>query len=188
MRTRGLIHPTYRGFQVEQPHPEFPDPTAPIESIAPGVIVGLGNDIMCDDGVGIAVIRRLPLCVTTNPLVDCIELPWAGLSLLDVLRNRQWAIIVDCLITGRWTPGTVKKLSENDIGGSVRLLSYHDISYPAALRLGRELGWMLPDDVTIIAIEGQDVYDFGEQLSPRVDEAADCVTYMITDLVHEKTA
>ncbi len=145
----------------------------------PGVVVGLGNTILSDDGVGPNVVRRISPTLLSHPAVECLEMALGGIALLDALRDRRWAVLVDCLDTGGSPPGTIRRLSERDIRGSVRLVSYHDLSYPMALRMGRMLGWSLPDDVVIIGIEGRCVNEFGSKLSPEVECAAGRAARMV---------
>lgn len=152
----------------------------------PTVVVGLGNDIASDDGVGIHVARLLEARSAGRNDVEVLALPWAGFSLLDTLRGRRRAVIVDCLVTGEHPPGTVVRLSENDFRGSVRLNSFHDISFPTVMALGRRLGWEMPDEVAIWGIEAGDAVSFGEQLSPPVAAAADRVADEITRFLGEQ--
>jgi len=144
------------------------DPTAPGIRIAPDVIVGLGNEIAGDDGAGIEVARILETRLAGCPNIDVIALPWAGFTLLDVLRGRNRAAIIDCLATGMQPAGTIVRIDETGLGGSVRLNSFHDISYPTAMALGRRMGWDMPYVIAIWGIEGASVDTFSECLSPQV--------------------
>ncbi len=148
---------------------------------APDVIVGLGNEIARDDGVGIAAARELDHRLAGHgpaagwPVehrVEVVPLPWAGFALLDVLAGRRRAALIDCLVTGEHPPGTIVRLDEGDVRGSVRLNSFHDVAFPTVLALGRELGWSMPGEVAIWAIEAAVVDRFGEGLSAPVAAAA----------------
>lgn len=156
--------------------PDLYDPRRPT---APTAIIGLGNDIASDDGVGIHVARRLASLYTDRPDIEVIALPWAGFALLDALRSRRRAAIVDSLWTGDHTPGTIVRLNEDDYGGSVRLNSFHDISYPTVMALGREMEWDMPDEIAIWGIEAGHLGDFGEELSPAVADAVDRVIHEV---------
>ena len=150
---------------------------------APVVVVGLGNDIASDDGVGIRVAGELRTQLAAHPEIEVVALPWAGFALLDVLRGRRRAVLVDCLVSGRHAPGTIVRLDPADIAGSVRLNSFHDIDYGTALDLGRAMGWKMPNDVAIWAVEAANATDFGEALSPGVAAAvAETVDQIIDHL------
>jgi len=139
------------------------------------VIVGLGNEIAGDDGVGIHAAQAIGDLLTDSSDVDVVALPWAGLALLDVLRGRSTAAIVDCLTSGMRPPGTVVRLDEEGIAGSVRLNSFHDISFPTAIALGRRLGWEMPERIAIWGVEAEVVDIFSEDLSPSVAGAIEAV-------------
>ncbi len=151
---------------------------------APLVIVGLGNEIAGDDGVGIWIAVCLRRLLRNQPQVEVVALPWAGFALIDVLRGRTRAAIVDCMQTGAVPPGTVRRLSERRVSGSVRLCSYHDIDFVTALALGRKLGWPLPAHIRIWGIEGERMSHFSTRLSPRVKRAAVRVMREILDEFH----
>lgn len=155
-------------ISLTSPHPDFDPP-------ARNVVVGLGNDIAADDGVGIATARRLELELGKRSDIEVVALPWAGFALLDVLRGRQRAAIIDCLVTGAHPPGTIVHLGETDLAGSVRLNSFHDISYPTVMALGREMGWAMPTSIAIWGIEAGMADIFSETLSPPVANAVDQV-------------
>jgi hydrogenase maturation protease len=154
---------------------------------APYVVVGLGNDIASDDGVGIHVARALEAQFREREDVEVLALPWGGFALLDVLRGRRRAALVDCITTGAHPPGEVVRLDETDFSGSVRLNSYHDISYPTAMDLGRSLGWEMPDDVAIWGIEGTAPEVFGEDLSPATAASVDEVVRQVTEYINRQT-
>ncbi len=150
----------------------------------PDVVVGLGNEIACDDGVGIAAARELEGRLAGRRGVEVVPLPWAGFALLDVLAGRRRAALIDCLVTGEHPPGTVVRLDETQIGGSVRLNSFHDIAFPTVLALGRDLGWPMPEEIAIWAVEAAVVDRFGEGLSAPVAAAAHRVVREVLAFIH----
>ena len=159
--------------------PEYGPPGYPSLSFstarASDVVVGLGNEIARDDGVGIAAAREIERRIAGRPAdsrdVEVVPLPWAGFALLDVLAGRRRAALIDCLVTGEQPPGTIVRLDEGDVRGSVRLNSFHDIAFPTALALGRDLGWTMPEEIAIWAVEAAVVDRFGEGLSAPVAAA-----------------
>jgi hydrogenase maturation protease len=154
---------------------------------APYVVVGLGNDIASDDGVGIHVARALEARFRDREDVEVVALPWGGFALLDVLRGRRRAALVDCLTTGAHPPGAVVRLDATDFSGSPRLNSFHDISYPTVMDLGRTLGWEMPDDVAIWGVEGAATEVFGEDLSPALAASVDEVVQQMTEYINRRT-
>ncbi len=155
----------------------------PVNVVAPSVVVGLGNEIAGDDGAGIEVAHILEARLVDNDDIDVIALPWAGFALLDILRGRDRAAIVDCLTTGNYQPGTIVPMDESHLAGSVRLNSFHDISYPTAMALGRRMGWEMPASIAIWGIEASSFGTFSEGLSPPVAKAVHEVARRVTEFL-----
>ncbi len=137
----------------------------------------MGNPILSDDAVGLLVAQRLSHGKLPEG-VEVRESEQGGLRLLDLVRGFSRLIIIDALKTGR-TPGEVVVFSEDDFAGGHRYGSAHSISLRTALELGRRLGYDMPGQVTVIAIEADDVETFGERLSPPVAAAAARVVELV---------
>jgi len=136
------------------------------------LVVGLGNPILTDDGVGIYVVRAMAeRCQQRD--ATFAEASVGGLRLLDVIGGYERVILVDAIQTRDGEPGDIHRLYPNDLRASLHSGSTHDLSLPGALALGRGIGMVLPDDeaITIIAIEVEDVLTFGETCTPAVAAA-----------------
>lgn len=139
---------------------------------APGemLVVGLGNPILGDDGVGWRVIDALDgLDGEASLQQACV----GGVSLMELLVGYRRAIIVDAVIDPGAPPGSVwcRPLSEVETRVASHLDSTHDAPLPAAIEAGRAMGAELPSDIEVvgIVIERGDV--FGEELSDEVAAA-----------------
>jgi len=179
LRTAGIPSPvTWRAPAAEAP--------AGHSLPKPNVVVGLGNELVRDDGVGILAAQKLEGLLRERDDVEVVPLPWGGFSLLDVLAGRQRAAIIDGVWAGEHPPGTIVHLDETDFRGSVRLNSCHDINFPTALAFGRSMGWTMPDEIAIWAVEGEVIYEFGVGLSPPVLAAVDRVAREVVDFLDER--
>lgn len=158
----------------------------PDTDVKPIAIIGLGNEIAGDDGIGIVIVKRLQNIMRHRKDIENIPMPWAGFSLLDVLVDREQAVLVDCLCSNLYPPGTIVHLDKNDFRGSVRLNSFHDINYPTVLALGRKMGWRMPEKLAIWGIEGKEMGTFTESLTPEVEKAINPVIHEILDYLDEK--
>lgn len=136
------------------------------------LVVGLGNTLLTDDGVGIYVVRALE-ARSLPPGVEVAESSVGGLRLLSVISGYERVILVDAIQTPAGRVGEIYRLGPDDLLTSRHAGSTHDMSLPAALALGRRLGMPLPDDahLRIVAIEVEDVLDFGEECTPAVAAA-----------------
>lgn len=138
------------------------------------LVVGLGNPILGDDGVGWrvaeaveeAIIQTSP--VNQNVKVACYAL--GGLSLMEHLIGYDQAIIIDAVQTVNGRPGQLYDLFLDDLPdlSAGHLTAAHDTSLQTALKVGQEMGASLPQEIRVVGIEADKVYDFSETLSPEV--------------------
>ena len=138
----------------------------------PVLVLGLGNPILGDDGVGWRVVeeveRRFQSSRTGFPKsVEFDYVSLGGLALMERLIGYERAILVDAIQTPGGRPGDVYRLALDDLP-TAHADSAHDASLKAALELGRRLGAALPADIALVAIEAARVFDFGETLSSDV--------------------
>ena len=74
-------------------------PSSPQTELHPRILVlGLGNDILGDEAVGLLAARRLRALLPES--VDVVESGGGGLDLLDVLEGYDRAILLDSILTG----------------------------------------------------------------------------------------
>jgi len=138
---------------------------------APTLVLGLGNPILGDDGVGIAVVREAERLLGGRGDIEIHEASFAGLGLVDQLAGHDRAILVDAIKTPHGEPGTVYRLDPDDLPTTDRLMATHEISLTTALALGCRMRLSMPRDVVIFAVEVEDDRSFGETLTPRVAAA-----------------
>jgi len=137
------------------------------------LVLGLGNPILSDDGVGIYVARAVEARRSAGEHLSFCEASVGGMRLLEVMSGYERVILVDAIQTQDGQPGQIYRLRADDVRTSRHAGSSHDLSLPGALILGRRLGMPLPADehILIIAIEVQEVLDFGERCTPAVAAA-----------------
>lgn len=150
------------------------------------VVVGLGNDVLGDDGAGLEVVRRLAGRIDG---VDLFEAPVGGLGLLDIVVGYDAAVIVDTF-EGE-NPGYVKLLSEREAFGEPLAGCVHDCSFGTALEMGRRVGLAVPDEVVVVAIEVSDTKSFREGLTEEVkgavEEAVEKVLHIVRGFQRRST-
>lgn len=151
------------------------------------LVLGLGNPILTDDGVGIHVVRAVQAAGTPDGTV-CVEASVGGLRLLDVLADSDRVILIDAIQTRGGEPGEIHRLVLEEVQASLHSGSTHDLSLPGALALGRQLGMKLPadDGLIILAVEVADVLTFGETCTPAVAEAIPRAAQMVLDELGSK--
>ena len=145
------------------------------------LVLGMGNPILSDDGVGLEVARRLRATSLPDG-VEVAESESGGLRLLELVRGFTHVAIIDA-VQGSGAPGEVLRFDAADFAGNHRTGSAHSIHVGTALELGRRLGYEMPDEVIVFGVEAEDVESFGETLSPSVANAADRAVSMVRDQV-----
>ncbi len=154
------------------------------------LVIGLGNPILGDDGVGWRVAEDIAKSTANRPEVevDCASL--GGLSLMERLTGYERAILVDAIFTGTKPVGTVSQFILSDIQDLTagHSASAHDTSLRNALNVGRSMNVPLPKDenVFIVSIEAEHVYDFSEHLSPPVEAAVSQAVKTVLELLYQK--
>ena len=135
------------------------------------IVVGLGNSLLSDDGVGLQVAARLRQTLSARSEITVIELAAGGLRLMEAMVGHQRAIIVDAMVSGTRPPGSVELIPLDAAQTTRNLFCAHDGDLATALAFGRDLGLKLPDQIEIIGIEAQEVEIFSETLTDRVASA-----------------
>jgi hydrogenase maturation protease len=133
------------------------------------LIVGVGNPLRGDDGVGTTVARAL--AERDLPAgVEVVDGGTQGLGLVSVMEGRQRVILVDAADVGR-VPGQFVRfaLDEAHLRGDDQPLSVHAAGLREALLLAQALG-VLPDQVIIFGVQPARV-DWDDALSPEIEAA-----------------
>lgn len=154
------------------------------------LVLGLGNPVLGDDSVGWHVATQVTPMLADLPC-DVDFLAVGGLGLMERLVGYRKVVLVDAIMSGERQPGEIsvfplEALPDLTAG---HLTSIHDTSLPAALRLGHKLGVSLPEQIIVVGIEAQRIYDFTESLTPpvaaAVPEAARCVIEWVSRFLKE---
>jgi hydrogenase maturation protease len=170
------------------------------------LIIGLGNPILGDDGVGWKVAeevkRQLPSSQAPHQLppfslkmggekeegveVDCVSL--GGLSLMERMLGYQHVILVDSMESGQNPVGSVRAFPliglPNPMAGHSG--SAHDTSLLNALQIAQAMGADVPERVDVVVIETMNRYDFSEEISPEVKAAIPITVHKIMGLLKKE--
>ena len=147
-------------------------------SAARHVVIGVGNALRGDDGVGLAVAESLRPHVPPGVAVVCCEQEPS--RLLDAWENAHTAIVVDAAASGS-APGGVRRFdaSETALAAGVFRSSTHAFGVGDAIELARALG-RLPARVLVYGIEGG-TFAAGEGLTAPVRTAVEQVARSVLE-------
>jgi hydrogenase maturation protease len=147
------------------------------------LVLGLGNPILSDDGVGIRVTHEVANQLN-SPQVTVAETSGAGLSLLDSIVGYDKVIIIDAIQTEKGQAGQIYRMGPEDFSLTKHFSSPHQINLATALELGKMLDLAMPQKITIFAVEAKDITSFSEKCTPEVEQAIpEVVKMVLEDLV-----
>jgi len=144
------------------------------------LILGIGNPILTDDGVGIRIAQRLK---EENAKLKVIETSEAGITLLDLVAGYDKLIIIDSIKTEKGKPGDLYKLELEDLKPSKDFSSSHGVGIATAFELGQRLGYRLPKFVSIYAVEIKDNTTFGEKCTEEVEQR---IPFIVKQIVRKE--
>ena len=127
------------------------------------VILGLGNDLLGDDAIGLLAVERLEGRVAAN--VHLRRSAQSGLYLLEALQGCDDAILIDSMLGD--TPGKVREIDLADVR-PLRVPSAHYAGLPEVLAVARSAGLRTPARVKILAVEIGGTQTIGAGPSPAV--------------------
>jgi len=120
---------------------------------APVLVLGLGNVLLGDDGVGPALVERVRELFSGMEEVDCMDGGTQGLALLGHLAGREALIILDALAAGK-APGEVSVLAKSELlgVGALRSTTAHESNAGELLEAAHLLG-ELPEQVFLVGVQ-----------------------------------
>jgi hydrogenase maturation protease len=140
------------------------------------LILGVGNPILTDDGVGIKIAHKLK---ERKPELEVIETSEAGIALLDFIAGYDKLIIIDSIRTGKGKPGELYKLGLKALKPAANLSSSHGMDIATAYEIGQGLGYSMPKRISLYAVEIEDNTTFGEECTGEVEERIPLITEQI---------
>jgi hydrogenase maturation protease len=129
------------------------------------IVLGLGNILMSDEGIGVRIVERLQKQASKFPDVEFIDAGTGGMNVLHLIANRTKAVIIDCALMAQ-SPGTIRRFAPDDVKSvkQVSHFSLHDVDILKVLELSKQLD-ECPQEVIIFGIEPAKV-EQGDTLSP----------------------
>jgi hydrogenase maturation protease len=145
------------------------------------LILGMGNDILTDDGIGIKITKVLEKEFSyPNIIYDTLSL--GGLEIIEYIKDFTTVIIIDAIKTMNGIPGTVYQFVPEDFKETLHLSNIHDISFLTSLQLAKDLEIETPKNVHIIAIEILEDMVFSDDFTPQIQEKYPEILIEVTEI------
>jgi len=146
------------------------------------LVLGIGNPILGDDGVGFHVVEALQSDPPPGDITfECVDA--SGFALLDYVVNYDRVIIVDAIMTAGGKTGSVYRLGLDNFRPSKHTISPHDTDLPTALQIGATMKLNVPGRIDIVAVEIPPVYEFSQELSDKVSKAVPKAAGMVRQIL-----
>lgn len=149
------------------------------------IILGIGNPILRNDGVGVHVAEELKKMIS-RPDVKIDSAFTGGMNLLDMIVDHDRAILIDAVKRFDRKPGDVDLLPIGELS-AFHTCNPHDVSLPQAIELAKRLGEKrIPKDIKLVGINiGELSCEFGEELSGEIKQAVPKAVEMVKEEVEK---
>ena len=131
------------------------------------LVLGLGNEILSDDGIAPRLIKDLSKLFPGGD-IDFSTQCCGGLDILERIDGYRRVILIDAIKTSGGNPGDVFVFKPEDFRETSNLSNLHDINFITALSLGKTLRLNLPPEINIIAVKIVEDMEFSTDLTPEI--------------------
>lgn len=146
------------------------------------LILGLGNDILTDDGIGPRLVHDLSQIIN-DPNIKFDTATCGGLEIMEYIQGYEKVVFIDAIRNRDGKPGQVYYFIPSNFRETMHLSSLHDINFLTALELGNSLSMVLTKDLHIIAVEIVEDMEFSEEFTPALQEKYPEILQQVFELV-----
>jgi hydrogenase maturation protease len=135
------------------------------------LVLGIGNVVMSDDGVGVRAVQRLAAGYRFPESVELLDGGTLGLDLLPRLEGVERLLVIDAIDAGK-APGTLLRLAGEEVPMTLQTkLSPHQMGLKDLLAVASLQG-ASPAEMTLLGVQPERI-ELGLELSPGVAAALD---------------
>ena len=133
------------------------------------LVLGIGNPLMMDEGIGVRVVETLMATLEFPPNVTLVDAGTMGMSILGLFRDCDYMLVIDAMKDTGEPPGTVVRLSAEELAPNQVMHSLHDARLTDVLEAALLMG--LEPEVACIGVQVQNIAQWHLELSPVVEAA-----------------
>lgn len=151
--------------------------------VAPILVMGVGNPLMADEGVGPRIVEFLRAGYEFPPSVEVEDAGTMGYMIIDLLRERERVLILDAIKDTGFDPGVVLQLSPEEIAPNTVLHSMHDLRVIDVLQTADLMG--VSPEVTCIGVQIDSIEQWVTELSEPVEAAIPMAAAVALEILKE---
>lgn len=134
----------------------------------PILILGIGNILMKDDGVGVYVAQKM-MNMDLPPDVEVMDGGVKGLDLLYYIEGRKRVIVIDT-VTLDDVPGSIYRFTDKDLAEKKQFLrTAHGIDFYDVVKMAEQFSDNKPEEIIFIGIVPEDISE-GLELTPAIEK------------------
>lgn len=145
------------------------------------LVLGLGNLVLKDEGVGIHAVQRMQRD-TLSEGIDILDGGTGGIFMIGTLQQYDHVIMIDATLDTN-PPGTVRRLKPKYSTDYPRLMSAHEIGLKDMID-----AMIVQDhipDIDLVIVSARDVQEIGMELSPPVEKALPKIMDTVNEIIQE---
>jgi len=147
------------------------------------VVLGLGNVLNRDEGLGIFCLDLLRPRLADRGAVECLDGGVLGMALLPIVESCGHLLLLDAVDAGK-PPGTIVELSREEIPRFARLkLSWHQLGFQEVLEFAAVRG-NLPEHLHLVGAQPFDIMS-GYGLSSMIESALPNIVDRAVEILRE---
>lgn len=132
-------------------------------------MLGMGNPILGDDGIGCRIASELKDRLDTRSGITFLSTSFSLVRIIDEIAGHDKLIVIDSISTGKHSPGTFLEIEILDEQYEHAPISQHHFSIGSLIDMGNRLGLDMPEEIIIYGVEIDPALEFTDTLSPVIE-------------------
>jgi hydrogenase maturation protease len=153
------------------------------------LILGIGNSILGDDGIGVRAAQELAVKISDeNATVRDVGVD--GLNLLEIITGYDRLIVIDSIVTENGEVGEIYRLKPEQIyAPSGFSVSPHHFNLATTLEIGKRLmPGEIPEEVIVFAVDTEEATEVTEEMTDKVRQALPKVVRLVLEEISAPAA
>lgn len=147
------------------------------------LVMGIGNPLMQDEGVGVRVVERLMAGYEFPADVEVVDAGTMGFTILNLLRDRERVLVLDAIDGTEEPPGTVMVLEPEAAAARTVFHSLHDTRLVDVLQAAELTGTSV--QATLVGVQIQSMEQWVLELTPGVEAALPAATEAALEVLRD---